>query len=105
MYAAVNENRVNLIDNKQSRDVIINDIIFEYRINYGNLTGEMMSRLTDILTFYSLYDLLFLTPADIEVLLWNAVFFDFKEAVCKKVSGAREFFEIGSHKSPQNGFP
>ena len=97
MTFGINKSRLKTIDNGMNRDAVISNILGEFNKKFGDVeySLELSTILVKALDKLDLYTLLCITDADIECLIWNRIFEDFKDDVIKADGRARYFFYIG----------
>ena len=105
-YLGIGETQLQILDNEQNRNLVKQAILVNYVNKFipakeDDVHKKMIVTLTTILDDMKLHQLLVLTAEDCDALIWNDVFDHLENDVCKKVFGAKRFFDVGSDAQMQ----
>lgn len=108
-YLGIGEKQLEQIDNKQNRNIVIDNIVNNYISDtpkFYNKESEIIVKILGVLRMelkkFKLYQLLVLTEEDADTIIWNSIFEDIKADVCEQIFGAKGFFEKGSYAQLQS---
>lgn len=106
-YLGIGETQLQILDNEQNRNLVKEKILADYidkfvPTNQDDIHKKIIRKLTTILDDMKLHQLLVLTAEDCDALIWNDVFDHLENDVCKKVFGAKRFFDVGGEAQLQD---
>lgn len=106
-YLGIGETQLQILDNEQNRNLVKEKIIAEYIGKFfptkiDDTHRKIIRKLNTLLSNMKLYQLLVLTAEDCDALIWNDVFDHLENDVCKKVFGAKRFFDVGGEAQLQD---
>ena len=106
-YLGIGETQLQILDNEQNRNIVKEKILAEYVYdfipkNQDDIHKKIIRKLNAILSNMKLHQLLVLTAEDCVSLIWNNVFDHLENDVCKKIFGAKRFFDVGGEAQLQD---